>query len=326
MCPLCHSVDANVIGKWSTGQIAELYRSLKVNVVKEFGAVEEIALCECSRCGIQHFVPSISGSEAFYDALQAHDWYYLEEKPEYVFASKHVTDKSKILEVGCGVGAFHRYIGEMPYTGLDLNSKAIEQGRNKGLDLRCETVQQHSPMHQQGYDVVCGFQVLEHVVDVRDFLTACLRCLKPGGRLILSVPAAESYLAYLTCATDFPPHHLTRWPKRTYEFIAREFALKLIAFEHEALSDCHVRFVANQLVGLWWHARQLDRPVMAWLARIFAKLEVLNVLAEAEECARSILSRPFLRPPGHSMTGVFLTRDADGVFNLSELECSGRLG
>ncbi|MGV2387332.1 MAG UNVERIFIED_CONTAM: hypothetical protein LVR29_00250 [Microcystis novacekii LVE1205-3] len=48
----------------------------------------------------------ITGSENFYEKLQVFDWYYLEEKNEYDYASQFIKPSDSVLEIGCGKGSF----------------------------------------------------------------------------------------------------------------------------------------------------------------------------------------------------------------------------
>jgi SAM-dependent methyltransferase len=60
-----------------------------------------------------------------------------------------------------------------------------------------------------GYDVVILFDVLEHIDATRPFLDAVLKHVKPGGFLLVNVPA----LASLFSAYDRAAGHLRRYDK-----------------------------------------------------------------------------------------------------------------
>jgi SAM-dependent methyltransferase len=46
----------------------------------------------------------------------------------------------------------------------------------------------HLSFEDAALDYLCTFDVLEHVADYRAGLCECLRCLRPGGRLLMTVP------------------------------------------------------------------------------------------------------------------------------------------
>ena len=73
--------------------------------------------------------PGIVGDEKFYNALQKFQWYYQEEKSEFKFAKEFIKPNDKVLDIGCGKGAFAKLITCKEYVGLDLSSKASEMAK-----------------------------------------------------------------------------------------------------------------------------------------------------------------------------------------------------
>ncbi len=112
-----------------------------------------------------------------------------------------------------------------------------------------ESVQEHSLGNANKYDVVCSFQVLEHVSDIHTFVESCITCLKPGGLLIYSVPSADSFLSFVeNCIINMPPHHVSRWTDKALKKIANIFNMKTLRIEHEQLADIHLRLYATEIV------------------------------------------------------------------------------
>jgi 2-polyprenyl-3-methyl-5-hydroxy-6-metoxy-1,4-benzoquinol methylase len=176
----------------------------------------------------------------YYDALQRLPWYYLEDKPEYQVAKKWISSADQVLEVGCGSGAFSRHITVSHYTGLEFNDEAVRSATQRGLHVENGSIEQHVVGREGQYDVVCAFQVLEHIAPVHNFIAASVRGLRIGGRLIYCVPSEESYVSLLQNASlNLPPHHVTRWTDAALKSIARLFPLEIVAIEHERLADIH---------------------------------------------------------------------------------------
>jgi SAM-dependent methyltransferase len=111
-----------------------------------------------------------------------------------------VTD---VLEVGCGQGAFgarlarrYRYLGVEP----DATSFAVARQRVSAAGagpagpgaVRNVLVADLDPGQ---YDLVCAFEVLEHIEDDKAALTEWAGRLRPGGWLMLSVPAHQARFA-----------------------------------------------------------------------------------------------------------------------------------
>ncbi|HWG57307.1 MAG TPA: class I SAM-dependent methyltransferase [Gaiellaceae bacterium] len=94
-------------------------------------------------------------------------------------------DAETVLEVGAGGGALgarlaHRY----EYTGVepDAVSRARAERRLPGR-IRADVPPSGS------YDVLCAFEVLEHVADDEAVLRQWAELVRPGGHVLLSVPA-----------------------------------------------------------------------------------------------------------------------------------------
>jgi SAM-dependent methyltransferase len=108
-----------------------------------------------------------------------------------------VTD---VLEVGCGQGAFgarlarrYRYLGLEP----DPTSFAVARQRVAALAPAGEVRNVLTADLADGlqFDLVCAFEVLEHLEDDKSALTEWAGRLRPGGWLLLSVPAHQRRFA-----------------------------------------------------------------------------------------------------------------------------------
>ena len=170
-----------------------------------------------------------------YRLLEKLPWYYMENKPEFDVARRHLAGAERVLEVGAGAGAFGRLLaGQGAYVGLEFNSSAVEQAVASGLDVRRESLGEHLASGPGTYDAVVTFQVMEHVPAVGQFIRECRRCLRPGGRLIVSVPSHDGFMgSELNNILDLPPHHITQWSDRTLAAVASQFDLTLVALDHD---------------------------------------------------------------------------------------------
>ena len=303
--PLTNSENVTRLETIAAEDIVSLWKDmLGLDISEELSAVGDINYCECSTSGLRFFSPMTTGSEKFYEMLQKYEWYYLEEKKEYDIAAPYVRADDSVLEVGCGRGAFAAKINTRAYIGLEFSQVAKSMAATAGLDVRTESVERHSEKYEEKYDVVCSFQVLEHVSAIRSFIHACVRCLKPGGQLIYSVPSADSYVALqANSILNMPPHHVSHWPETALRFVANEFGLSVQALEFEQLSDVHVRSFANVLcttaIDNLLNRKQVlvDCSRRAVLVRRVARA-IGYLLAKGLQDQR-------MRPRGHSVTVVF---------------------
>lgn len=100
----------------------------------------------------------------------------------------------RLLEIGAGDGAFLGHVSGV-FPSLHLAALEIDQntkGARKPLTgLREYSTFQEIRKARETFDLICLFHVLEHIVDPREFLTNCLACLTPQGRMIIEVPSLD---------------------------------------------------------------------------------------------------------------------------------------
>jgi SAM-dependent methyltransferase len=283
----------------------EYRRQLGVEV--RFDAADPIRYLRCRDCELRYFTPALAGTERFYAELQRIPWYYSDEKAEFAFAARRITPEDRVLEIGAGRGAFARRIHARSYHGLEFSGAAIATARSAGIELSRESIEQHAIRYAGRYDVVCAFQVLEHVEDAHAFVSAAVACARTGGRLIFTVPAEDSFMAASVLdVLNMPPHHLTRWTDRCLAALAPRFGLEIETLEHEPLADAHVRLFARCVAQaslarlLGGSPRLLDVRLRSPLAEIYVRPLAALV--------RRAFREPSLRPAGHTVMAVYVKR------------------
>ncbi len=107
----------------------------------------------------------------------------------------HKTD-GKILEVGCGNGAFletARNEGWDP-VGIEIAEEAAAAAKSRDLEIHT-TLLDECQFEDKKFDIVLMNEVLEHVWDPRSLLDEIFRILKPGGALFLRTRNPDSWTA-----------------------------------------------------------------------------------------------------------------------------------
>jgi SAM-dependent methyltransferase len=239
--------------------------------------------------------------------LQKHDWYYFDEKAEFEFARRFLQGTDKVLEIGSGKGAFAKGLSKSLYTGLEFSKNAIEIGKAEGINIKNQLVQDHAVEAPEVYDVVCFFQVLEHVSNVREFLDSAVACLRKGGLLILSVPSADTFIRHkVNAVLNMPPHHVTWWTDTCLENLEKILGLEVIDSQHELLADPHVRSYLETL--LYTSLNDLAGSTRALIeTSVMHKFKYLLSIIGAKFLVRG-LRNPQMRPKGHSVTFIYRKR------------------
>ena len=174
--------------------------------------------------------------------LQKFDWFYMPWKWEHKVLFSRLKTGEKILEVGCATGSFIEKLcsGGFEAEGLEFNSIAVAKAQEQKLPVSSIDLKVLACGNPAAYDVVCSFQVLEHVSDPAAFISDCLALLKPKGRLVLCVPNYESFLKYQYNLLDMPPHHMTQWSVDTFRALENLYPVHLSMVKYEPLAPYHI--------------------------------------------------------------------------------------
>ncbi len=99
-------------------------------------------------------------------------------------ALAHTPDRRGALEVGCGHGAFLEILqaaGFARVTGVEPSAHAAESAPPHVRPYIVQDVMRGELLDPESLSLVCGFQVLDHLLDPNACLAACRDALAPGG-------------------------------------------------------------------------------------------------------------------------------------------------
>ncbi|MCR4317672.1 MAG: class I SAM-dependent methyltransferase [Planctomycetes bacterium] len=145
---------------------------------------------------------------------EATHWWYLSRRDlvlsQVEIASTEIGFPSKelsLLDYGCGTGFFLQFLAKFGNaSGADVAEESlVEFQKSAGFPLY--DLSREAEALYGRFDVVTALDVLEHIEDDVSGLIRMKRCLAPGGRLILTVPAYE----WLWSGEDVISGHVRRY-------------------------------------------------------------------------------------------------------------------
>jgi SAM-dependent methyltransferase len=130
----------------------------------------------------------------------------------------------RVLDAGCGSGrlldALTAY-GEV--SGLDINPDSVEIARERGHDDVQQGVVEELPWADDTFDLVTSLDVIEHTADDRVSMRELKRVAKPGGQLLITVPALQA----LWSTHDVYNNHYRRYDRRSMRALAADIGLTI---------------------------------------------------------------------------------------------------
>lgn len=127
---------------------------------------------------------------------------------------------ARVLEIGCGTGhnlSMLSKFGRVEATEMDQVARELAAKR-LGRDVRDAALPDLSDWPTDHFDLVALLDVLEHVPDDRGALVAIRERLKPGGKLLVTVPANK----WMWSAHDAAHHHHRRYGRDELRRLIRE--------------------------------------------------------------------------------------------------------
>ena len=137
----------------------------------------------------------------------------------------------RIVDVGCGTGANIASLTDAYMChGIDPSAEGIDLARKRfpAVHFTCGLAPDAFGPEERDADVLLAMDVMEHVPDDFAFVSGLLGPLKPGGHLLVTVPADESL---------WSPHdeifgHYRRYTRERLERVWRDLPVKPALVSH----------------------------------------------------------------------------------------------
>jgi SAM-dependent methyltransferase len=202
---------------------------------------------------------------------------------------------ARILDAGCGSGRMlEELAGYGAVSGIELDPDAAAFAASRGIGEVQVGRLEELPWEERTFELITCLDVIEHTPDDRRTLAELRRVSKPGGWLLVTVPAYQA----LWSLHDVANHHYRRYSRRTLRRAAIEAGWqvrRMTSFNSILLPPAAVvRF-----------AQRGRRPDDGYTPELKLGPEWLNVLLERPLRAEaSWLSRGGTLPAGLSLMAV----------------------
>jgi SAM-dependent methyltransferase len=272
-CPVCHGTEARILYSVS-GEEAALH---VLGYVADERRFSELVSCvetlwrgdhtcdfvRCVNCSFCFASPCVPGDSRFYTLAYDQPGRYAAWKWDYQVTyetlQKLVAKRDfRLLEIGAGNGTFVQKIAPalIPKENvlcIEYSECGVREINNYGIEcLSHDILQLDRVQYRERFDVVCMFQVLEHMSDP-DALFECLtHSTGKRAHLFIAVPNAKQreFFDLQGIREDIPPTHIGRWNKRCFETMAARYGWVVIRHEIEpsTLMTKVIRLVSYRFV------------------------------------------------------------------------------
>ena len=137
----------------------------------------------------------------------------------------------RIVDVGCGTGANIASLTDAYMChGIDPSAEGIDLARKRfpAVHFTCGLAPDAFGSEERDADVLLAMDVMEHVPDDFLFASSLLGALKPGGHLLVTVPADES----LWSPHDENFGHYRRYARERLERVWRDLPVTMVLVSH----------------------------------------------------------------------------------------------
>ncbi|MFZ5772582.1 MAG: class I SAM-dependent methyltransferase [Thermodesulfobacteriota bacterium] len=176
--------------------------------------------------GFTSFAPGLSEVAESYDAARyatiaaverTHFWFRGRNDLIVWALGKYFPNARSLLEVGCGTGQVLESIQTirpgLRLVGTEIHVRGLGFSRRRLPETEFLQMDARAIPFADEFDVVCAFDVIEHVEEDATVLAQLYQACRPGGGLLLTVPQHRWLWSY----KDKFAHHQRRYCRRELE-------------------------------------------------------------------------------------------------------------
>ncbi|MBI4778997.1 class I SAM-dependent methyltransferase [Candidatus Falkowbacteria bacterium] len=194
------------------------------------------------------------------------------------------TNKKLILDLGCGTGTELEKLAKYgTVSALDINQSALALAKEKKCQAILADIEKFT-LPKENYDVICCFDLLEHLNEDEKVLNNICQSLKNNGYLFFTVPAVKSIFS----THDLALSHRRRYNREelNHKLIKTGFTVMSLGYWNSILFplEAAVRIIKRFLYFRLFKKIDLrpdTKPINSTMNKIFfAVLNLENILID----------------------------------------------
>jgi dolichol-phosphate mannosyltransferase len=154
-------------------------------------------------------------TRAFKSRIPLQRWW---QRKRYKIILNYIGDSLRVLDAGCG--STQMLNGAPQMVGMDIQHKKLRFMRRPGRSLvNASTFA--LPFKDEAFEVVISSQVIEHIPEDEVIFKELVRCLEPGGTLILGTPDYDQWWPLIEKVygfvkpTGYADEHITHYTRES---------------------------------------------------------------------------------------------------------------
>lgn len=288
VCPICSAEEAEALHTFGSDEVAqhyalkesdpERYERFRREIERLWGGAT-CRVLRCRACGFIHADPFVPGDgpfySLFYDDPRFPAWKWEYEETMRVLreeAGGGRLHQPRVLEIGAGTGMFvGRVAREITPAGNILTLEYSDAGaaaiRAQGIASLQTDLHSLGAEYDGTFDVLCLYQVLEHMNELDRVFADLHRIAAPGALLFIAVPSDAMMTFYEEKGAwlDTAPVHLSRWNRESFRMIGERHGWRIEA--HDVEPDTVLqRFTQFALYG-YVHRTKRSGTLFNWAER-----------------------------------------------------------
>ena len=176
---------------------------------------------------------------------------------------KYESASHTMIEIGAGYGTFGYEVQKLGfvnrYIAVEPSNSLAEKCKSRGLEVINKPIEQAN-FESESIDIICSFEVVEHLFNPLDILETCYRILKPGGLIIVTNPNGKGFdvVTAPQISTTVDVEHLNYFNPDSMEILLGNAGFEVIEVMTPGLLDTDI--VRNMFLN--GDLKQSDNPFL----------------------------------------------------------------